>query len=118
MVVIVDIVVVVIVVVVIIVVVNVGDHVGHSSGRDNSKGEKSSHREDTLLFFNASWLGRHHLGKVVYNSCFHFHKVVHLVLVLLALFAPKEAVEREMEKGEKKKETSDLHVKAERSSCE
>ena len=42
------------------------------------------------------------------NSCFHFHKVVHLVLVLLALFAPKEAVvERDVEEGENKKETSD-----------
>ena len=48
----------------------------------------------------------------------HFHNVGHLVLVLLAFFAPKEAVEREMKKGEKKNKTSDPHVKAERSSCE
>ena len=38
--------------------------------------------------------------------------------MLLAFFAPKEAVERELEKGEKKKETSDPHVRADQSFCE
>ena len=107
LVVVVDIVIVVIVVVVVVIVVNFGNRVGHSSGRDNSKGQKSSHREDTLLFFNARWLWRHNLGKVFHNSCFYFSQCFHLVLVLLALFAPKEAVEREMKKGEKKNKTSD-----------
>ena len=43
----------------------------------------------------------------------HFHNVSHLVLVLLAFFAPKEAVERDVEEGEKNNKTSDPHVKAE-----
>ena len=43
----------------------------------------------------------HHLEIFLENhSCFLFYKIGHLVLVLLALFAPKEAVEREMKKGE------------------
>ena len=51
------------------------------------------------------------------NLIFTMLVTLYLVLVLLALFAPKEAVEREMEKGENKNEMSDPHVKAERSSC-
>ena len=38
--------------------------------------------------------------------------------MLLAFFAPKEAVERDVEKRENKNETSDPHVKADQSSCE
>ena len=63
-------------------------------------------REKTLSCFSMH-LGFGHLASpgisfFENHSCFHFHKVSHLVLVLLALFAPKEAVvERERWRNER-----------------